>query len=317
VKRGCCWNRREVRLADLSFPLLLLSLEATGLDPRLAAWLREYWHFPIDLRPAERGVLRLNTIESPGPSDFDALPWDGQASLPGIALPCAHHDGAVWIGGPASGVRLVQCDGDIELDIWGPAHSGGNLYAALFLALAEAVRWTGLVPLHAAIVARDGEATALLGRSGTGKSTTLLRATELGWSVLAEDFAWLEPQTGTVYGWDRGVHVWPDTLRCVVPQFAGYLWSEVHGGKLFLPFERLAASTMTSARLTRIMMLQREGQSTQFDAASTGDVARALWECTGVPLTSASRAATAAVIARLLRGTEFRVLTIGTQPLLL
>jgi hypothetical protein len=302
---------------DLSFPLLRLRLDAGGLSPKLAAWLREYWAFDIDLREDRGGVLRLNPAEPPNAEALDKLCWTAHASVPGVALPCAHQDGTVWIGSASAGARLAPRLPDMRLDIWHAASGDATVHAALFVALAEAVRWTGLVPLHAAVVARDGNATALLGRSGTGKSTTLLRAAELGWTVLSEDFAWLDPVSLDVHGWDRGVHVWPETLEGVVPQFAGLPWTPVSDGKLFLPFHHLTGQRATSARLTRVVSLVRDDGPAGWSPLSAGDAVRALWECTGVPLADAARAANAAVISHLLRTVEIRTLRIGPQPLLL
>jgi ABC-type nitrate/sulfonate/bicarbonate transport system ATPase subunit len=61
-------------------------------------------------------------------------------------------------------------------------------------------------------VVRDGEATALTAQSGTGKTTTLLRLIAAGWTPLAEDLAWLDPDSLTLYGWDRGIRLWQETI---------------------------------------------------------------------------------------------------------
>src|SRR5690606_782475 len=119
----------------------------------------------------------------------------------------------VWRGGEAY-VHLRLGDDGARVRF----RFGADIFPALYAAVTEALRASGLLPLHAAVVVSDGVATALAAPSGTGKTTTLLRLLSRGWSPLAEDLSWLDPGTGTLYGWDRGLRLWSDGLARVGPE---------------------------------------------------------------------------------------------------
>lgn len=50
----------------------------------------------------------------------------------------------------------------------------------------------GVMPVHAAAVARDGRALLLIGRGGRGKTTTALTLAARGWRLIADDLCFLE-----------------------------------------------------------------------------------------------------------------------------
>lgn len=63
--------------------------------------------------------------------------------------------------------------------------------------LAMAVALAPRVSIHAAVVVRpDGPAAALVGRSGTGKSTLAAGLVAAGWTLAADEFLVLEPSGG-------------------------------------------------------------------------------------------------------------------------
>ena len=299
------------------FAILGRFVDASMVPDIVGRWLRQHWHFPNHAIPSHPFRIRLAILhpdDSP-PPPAHALPCE--AGVPGYPLSCARSGASWWIGDGAEGVRLELTDEESRIDFWyaepAPSPTG---FAALMVALAESVRASGLIPLHAAIAVRDGEAMALLARSGTGKSTTLLRAVDAGWSPLAEDFAWLDPASLIVYGWDHGVHLWPETLERHLPHLAAMEWAVDSAGKLFLPFDRLPTESVGSAPLSRIVLLDRTAQEGDpWEEVHGADAVRALWEACGVPLSPISRARTALRIAELLRGTTVLRLRLGAAPL--
>ena len=57
----------------------------------------------------------------------------------------------------------------------------------------------GVMPVHAAAVARDGRALLLIGAGGRGKTTTAMSLALRGWRLIADDLCFLAPSpTGTV-----------------------------------------------------------------------------------------------------------------------
>lgn len=213
------------------------------------------------------------------------------------------------VGGPTLGRAL-------------PSHRrlrrGPDVRLILYLCISEAIRASGLLPLHAAVVVRDGWATALAAPSGTGKSTTLLRCLSRGWNPLAEDLAWLDPTTLRVYGWDRGVRLWDDGVRRLPSPWREAPWRVDPDGKRFLPWSEVRPERLPSARLEKIVLLERSGDD---DGAGPPrlpphEAVRVAWEAAGVPLNERARSASNAAIQLLLQQVEFERLTIeGGSPL--
>jgi hypothetical protein len=182
---------------------------------------------------------------------------------------------------------------------------------AVLLALCEAVRASGLMPLHAAVATRGAQAVAFLAPSGTGKSTTLVRAIRAGWTPVAEDFAWLDPETLAVYGWDRGIRLWSEGLA-LVGGADGERWRAGADGKLFADYGSLGMHAVRYATLTRLALLTRDGERpSRREPLAPREAVRALWEATGVPLAPRVRAWTARQLPRLLAGLRVERLRLG------
>jgi len=199
-------------------------------------------------------------------------------------------------------MRVNFEDSATRLQLWGGARSEEPrpLYLGLSVALSEALRVSGLLPLHAAVAAHGDVAVAWLGPSGAGKSMTLLCASRAGWHAVAEDMCWLEPESLRVYGWDRGVRAWPDALDQFFPDLTDA--AMMPDGKRFIPYHRLGADRARSCMLSHIAPLARdpEGRS-RWESATAHETVKALWEATGLPLLDRSRNATARCVERLVR----------------
>jgi hypothetical protein len=286
------------------FVILGRTLRAAALSPGREAWLRSAWHFAEhEAAPVSFSI----SLEPASPPDvrFTGAP----VRMPGIELPCLAVGENAWlIGSARGGVRLELLDGESRIGMWG---SEEVLHPALFVALYESVRASGLVPLHASVIARDGAATALMARSGTGKSSTLVQAMRDGWLPIAEDFAWLEPDTLRLHGWDRGVHLWPDARERFAPDLRG--WTMGSDGKLFHPW---STSGARAARLETIALLVRDPASpSRWDDLTPREAVRALWEAIGVPLSPRSRDEVSRLIPALLARVRTRRLVLGNTAL--
>jgi hypothetical protein len=274
---------------ELDLTLLGRELRARLHTPALARWLRTRWlfeehqltahpyrisleeslHRPPDLPRAEGEpiVIRLPGIELAWWEDGVWWQTGGEIATPAEVAGAAAGGADAEIAAvyspevaagtvqKAAGVAVRFGTDQAEIRVWGrlqPHH-----LAALYLALSEALRASGLIPMHAAVVVRNDEATALAAPSGTGKTTTLLRLLAAGWTPLAEDLAWLDPDSLTLFGWDRGIRLWPEAIERFLPHLADAPWTTDPDGKLFLSYQDLGLQCAPSARLTRVVRLER------------------------------------------------------------
>ena len=120
-------------------------------------------------------------------------------------------------------VRMNYSDGFVfqidaagqNIDIqWPEGHDIEELIPAfLGPVMGVALRLRGMVCLHASAVVIDGQAVALIGESGAGKSTTAAAFAKRGHPVMTDDVLALSPQDGSflvrpAYPW---VRLWPDS----------------------------------------------------------------------------------------------------------
>lgn len=288
----------------IEFGILGRSLRAAALPPGVEDWLRASWHFAGHDAPPVAFSISLEPAAAPGVRFTDA-----PARMPGIEIPCLAVGADAWLlGDERGGVRLEIRERESRIGMWG---SGEMLRPALFVALYESIRASGLVPLHASVIAGGGAATALMARSGTGKSSTLVQAMRAGWLPVAEDFAWLDPDSLRLYGWDRGVHLWPDARERFAPDLQG--WTMAGDGKLFHPW---STSGARAARLETIALLVRDPASpSRWDDLPPREAVRALWESIGVPLSPRSRDELSRLIPGLLGRVRTRRLVLGEGAL--
>lgn len=300
--------------------------------PELAAWLRRQWSFPEHALQPVPYAIHLEEVDAP-PGQAAGSPLSVQLHRMTLTALAAGDD-VWWFGDARAGVRLRIRDAGSRIAVWGVSIEGESAaatYAALFVSVAESLRASGLLPLHAALAVRDGRATALAGPSGVGKSTTLWRLMNAGWAPLAEDFAWLDPATRCVYGWDRGLRLWPETRERFAPEVPSEQFRTDPDGKLFLAYERLPYPAVRGATLERLAVLERvtEGgaEDDAEDDAEDGaasrpsgplaphEAVRAWWETIGLPLSPATRDRVARAIATLVRHVDAVRLPIGPGPL--
>ncbi len=152
--------------------------------------------------------------------------------------------------------------------------------AASLLAFTEVQRAAGLLPLHASVLTRGGRTVAVSGPSGAGKSTAALRLLRQGWHLVAEDWAWLNPENLEVVGWDRGLRLRPESLERFAPELLAGAPTDEHGKKVLRPARVTGVLTLNA-----LYFLNPAPSGTR-----QGDV-RSVWGMVGLPLTLAARQA--------------------------
>lgn len=277
--------------------------------------------------PALTDVLR-RLIDFPELTAFGHSTWQiriVQRSEPAPLLeglyPVKVHNGSVnvlttdrgcWICTADAAIQLEFDGSGVELTLFG---AEASLPVCLGLALIEAIRASGLLPMHAAITLHDGVALALTGTSGTGKTTTLMQALKHGYTPVSEDFAWLNPQSMRVHSVDRGLHCLPDTLARALEYFPHIEPIQANPRKQFIAFAQIAAQTWECG-LHAIWKLERQPElPSAVMPISPAERVMTLFETTGLPLTLLTRAQAATVIPRLAQQLEIAKLRIGNTPL--
>ncbi|WP_407570563.1 hypothetical protein [Deinococcus altitudinis] len=254
--------------------------------------------------------------EAPGPvAEFLQADWQRQAT----GWPAGHTLNLSVLGGnepPRGRPVLAQTHaGPLEFRAEGEVFSAPGLTletaalhshlalngqvsaAVLLLAFSEVQRATGLLPLHASVLHRAGQSIAVSGPSGAGKSTAALRLLGLGWQLVAEDWAWLDPHTLRLTGWDSGLRLRPESLELFAPQLLESAPTDAHGKKVLSPPRLTGVQTLNAL----YFLLPQISADAPLPALPPQlERVRSVWGMVGAPLTPAARRATQTGVNRLL-----------------
>ncbi|MFB9993384.1 hypothetical protein ACFFLM_15555 [Deinococcus oregonensis] len=260
-----------------SFHSLDAQVTLEGFNAEEQRELQHHWGYSAGLTFTRTIIIRKEAV--PPPTGTSQL-----VPVAGVPVPCWVTEKDFWVTTDlhvkmtGSHAVFTVSPGSLSPDLW-------------LLAFAEVHRAGGWLLFHAAVATKDGNAIAITGESGAGKSTAALRLSGQGTNLLAEDQAWVRPADGLVIGFDPYLRVLPDTLA----RFAPHLMDRSVGfdphGKHLLPFLQPGQSAV----LRELLVF---GLSA---SASRALQARAVWESVGVPLTAAGRQVTATGISALLR----------------
>jgi hypothetical protein len=192
----------------------------------------------------------------------------------------------------------------------------------LVTCLQEALRAAGMYPVHGACACNpQGQTALLLGASGTGKTTTLLRALQAGWSPVAEDVVWLEADTGSTYSLEKGLRVFEDTLAQLDARLAERTWGKLVMGKALLPYRDLATyyggTQIQGTSLSHVVQLVRTKstgkQMSTWQPLDKRQLAVALWQGLGMPLTTTLRQQLAEFVPQWLEVVQGWQLNLGSD----
>ena len=285
----------------------ILGRQLINSNPSLNPWLNLYFDFPYEAEASNYQIRVLQKLLPNFPLELPASILE----LPDAKLEMRRFEGEFWFGRPESGMRFTFGAGISKLEWWGQEIP----YNALFIGICEALRLSGLVSLHASIAAKNASATAFLGPSGRGKTTTLLRASLAGWQIIAEDFSWLMPETMNLYGFDRGLRLLPDTAKLFKRHHENIQPLEMISGKYVVPYEQLGVKRQV-VKLERIAVLERNPDAiSSWRALPKRDGALALWEANGVPFTPDAQNFISSTIPKLLAKLKLETLVLGQGEL--
>ncbi len=311
----------SIAAQPVRFEVLGRSLSASVTAPALVSSLSLCWRYDEQTstqHPYRIDIVQVDTTESrmaaePGWSPVAVQLPDGTTLQGWNRANEWRFPGEIGDGITA---QIRENGAYIEIDGRSARNPSPALHRTLYLCISEALRVSGLLPLHVAVVVRGGEATALCAPSGTGKTTTLLHLLARGWHPLSEDLAWLDPATRTLHGWDRGVRLWDDGVRRLSESWRAAGWGTDVDGKRFLPWSAVDPGRIPAAIFTDLVLLERSGESEwRMEPVSRRDAVRALWESTGVPFTPAGRGIAAAAVEGLIRDLDIARIRMGSSPL--
>ncbi len=300
-------------MGEYSLDLLGRRLTVTDGSESLIAWLEEHWNFPEHAGQLESDwsfVLEYSQHPEPEGLRAQAKPLEGAMNALEVAW---FEDGSVWLLEAGGGVCLIL---DNEKHrVWLRWYGMLEYTDALYQGLCEALRSSGLIPLHASVAVKDGKATAFLGPSGTGKTTTLLRAIAAGWQPLCEDFGWLEPHTGVLYSWDRKLHLLPDTLQVLERLFPQVEAEDFDGRKHPVDFSSLAQRVWSSPLHTLAVLERDPTQVSERQSLPLLETLVSFYGSTGLPLFKALRQPFSNLSSELLKRLEGQKLVLGRGEL--
>jgi HprK-related kinase A len=140
----------------------------------------------------------------------------------------------------------------------------GLLAAEMGMNLQLALGERRFLLLHAASVARDGQALIITGESGSGKSTLSALLGEDGWRFMGDEFVLIEPGTGAMLAFPRPVSLKNDSiavLEGIVPddRFGPRLIGTPKGDIRHLKPTIAAIAAMHETAMPRLILFPRFG----------------------------------------------------------
>lgn len=116
-----------------------------------------------------------------------------------------------YLRDPDGGATVIDAEG--RRSHWRPADEPlVALFDAIVAGVIAALSAGGILAIHAGVVALDGRAIIIAGRSGRGKTTLVLGMLRRGLDLLSDELALIGPDQRTVLAYPRGLHVRPQAL---------------------------------------------------------------------------------------------------------
>lgn len=298
----------------MHFDILGRSLQTTPLPGAVHDLLQTAWAYPEHVLPAVGYVIDVQ-YTSPDPLAWQEGAWH-TVQTSGGNFPVRLTPAGFYFEDNSGQLscRHLAHQTSIELHLTDEQTLSPYLEGALYVAMQEALECSGLLAFHGAAASLNGAACAFLGPSGMGKSTTLLRAAQAGWTPVAEDTFWLDPTSTLIYGWERHVRLLPDTQALLAVE-TGQNWLVSSDGKVNVPYDALPGQGVQrgGVPLRTLAVLSRQPEPAGWYAMTRQQAALALWEALGLPLCQQARQLVAQQIGELLARLPYLRLNLGLK----
>ena len=284
-----------------------INLSAVGLEAD--SRLRDRWFFPDSADAfTSTWTVEVHEIAAAVPAEISmAEPVDGDYGTRHLRV----DDNEFWILENMSGVRLQLREDNASIELYGLPFTG---WIALESAVGEAIAVSGLLRLHASAMYKNGRTILFMGPSGRGKSTTLVRGLQAGYSAVAEDACWLDPIELRLFGFDRGLRMLPDTAELLKTSFPEAIGRPSRGGKIEFVFDQVGGN-VDDVVLTDLVLLRRESSTeTAWSELEKSHAVLSLYESIGIPHTGRAREFVSKALSGVVERTTCRQLMLGSTP---
>jgi hypothetical protein len=300
----------KVNPQTLNLNVLGRTVTAINLEPGTRDWIRSWWeHSRYDgyLRSDYVvQIIRDETVTAETPNQFET-----PLSIRDIPLDAHAGVNEIWITGQTCLIKALFDQSKCVV-----RYSGSDsleLNAALDHMIAESMTASGLLPLHASVAARNGKATAFLGPSGRGKTTTLLYALKNGWQPVSEDFSWLDPESMMVFGWGDRMRLLPDSYQLLCSWYPSIESKSIDRKKYTVLYSDFGLEVLP-AKLEQIIWLERDSEKNScLNSLSNTQAVMSLWVSTGLPLNKASYFPVNKVISQIISQLDCKNLLLGGE----
>ena len=284
-----------------------IDLSAVGMEAE--SRLRNRWLFPGSADALESNwTIEIHEMTAAVPATI------GEGELVDGLYGTRHlrvNENEFWILEKTSGVRLQLRVDRACIELYGPPFTG---WVALESAVGEAIAVSGLLRLHASAMHKNGQTIVFLGPSGRGKSTTLVRGLQAGYSAVAEDGCWLDPIELRLFGFDRGLRMLPDTAELLMAAFPEAVGRPARGGKTEFGFDQVGGN-VDDVVLTDLVLLRRDSSiETAWSELQKNHAVLSLYESIGIPHTERAREFVSRALSGIVQRTTCRQLLLGSTP---
>lgn len=123
----------------------------------------------------------------------------------------------------------------------------------------------GVIGIHAGCVVRDGRAVLLAAASGVGKSTLTLALAQRGWSLLSDDYTFINPSSAGLRAWgmQTSLKLLPDAVNHF-PELAVICPDKTLNGEMAFevdPWSFFHLTRSIHAQPTSVLLLERDEAS--------------------------------------------------------